>query len=693
MKPPEGQWILVVDDDPVFSGLLSDLLTLGGYSTLEASTYAEANEALTYGEPALAIVDYKLPDLDGVTFITNVRNAGKNFPIIFLSAVWCDIGLFNRLRNVLKVSLILQKPIEPKLFMAQIHDVLPRAADAGKMLATVGDDYRRGSADSSVYNLPLKHSDAVAQALAKAKQAFAVELPERVSKLSELVQNAKLNNCPPHMVKDAADEAHKLKGSSSSFGYKGLSTMAAKVEHLLANLETDGGSMSELMWSEINRYLSDSGAFAAAAAEAGGAPVALTASGGKRILLFAADEALCREMSGAISGELIEVIGACDLKSALAQAEDHRVQAVAIDVSGCDLAHAKELVAKLRKRTGYELLPVIAFTEPDCSVSAAQLLELGASTVLKRPFSLKEFELAMRAALDRYDPEKVRILTLDDDSSITNFIESILTPEGISVRAHHEPINVLDVLESFKPDAMLVDVVMPGVSGYDVCRMVRDQEQWADLPILFLTSKIDPEGRSFAFQAGASDFLAKPIIAQELLVRVKSHVENSPRTKSKRDRDPVTGLIQRAALEKQLSDMLDAAQKSRQPLVLAILEIDNFDKVHGKFGIPGTRDAFALVGSSLIPRFRAEDIKAQLGNIFMLAFYGKTTAEVEPALGSVCDEIRQIKLSPRGEDSFSISVTFGLSQLFADTSQGHELLGIALENLRSAQQALTKPHR
>jgi diguanylate cyclase (GGDEF)-like protein len=312
---------------------------------------------------------------------------------------------------------------------------------------------------------------------------------------------------------------------------------------------------------------------------------------------------------------------------------------------------------------------------------------------LEKPFGAKAFEAAVKFAFYRHDPELLRVLTVDDDTAITNFVGLILSPEGIHVRALHEPIKILEVLEEFQPDAVLLDVTMPGVSGYDVCRMLREHEQWSDLPILFLTSRSDAEGRGLAFQAGASDFLAKPILSQELLVRVRSQIDQSQRVRRRLDRDPVTRLIQRVALEKQLEATVGAAQQSKEPMVLCLLEIDALDEVHGKFGVAGTKQAFALVGSTLLARFRSEDIKAQLGNLFIVAFPGKTAAEVEPAVQLLSEELRHHKLTTVDRYNFNISVSFGLAELFVDTGKGIELLGIALDKLRIAQKALTSKIR
>jgi DNA-binding response OmpR family regulator len=96
-------------------------------------------------------------------------------------------------------------------------------------------------------------------------------------------------------------------------------------------------------------------------------------------------------------------------------------------------------------------------------------------------------------------------------------IDRIMANLSIKVSILNNPINILDSLEKLHPDILLLDVVMPGLSGYDIARIVRATEKWAHLPIIFLTAKGDDQSREAALQAGGNDFLVKPIIPADLL--------------------------------------------------------------------------------------------------------------------------------------------------------------------------------
>src|ERR1700735_2165234 len=119
-------YILVLEDDPAFRGLLTAILSARGYRVLEARSAREADNVLREHSPELVICDYRLPGIDGAAWITKFREAGYKTPIVFLTGNWCDGDTFNRLRSLLRVSLILQKPIIPELFLEQIEPLLPK---------------------------------------------------------------------------------------------------------------------------------------------------------------------------------------------------------------------------------------------------------------------------------------------------------------------------------------------------------------------------------------------------------------------------------------------------------------------------------------------------------------------------------------------------------------------------------------
>src|SRR5271170_4740201 len=120
--------ILLVDDDPSFRSLVTDIFRKRGIVVVGAESAVEASTLIGLSDPILALVDYKMPDWDGIAWVTRIREDGRKFPVVLLSSTWIDKKTFTWLRNLLKVALVLHKPIEPELFVQQIEGLIPARA-------------------------------------------------------------------------------------------------------------------------------------------------------------------------------------------------------------------------------------------------------------------------------------------------------------------------------------------------------------------------------------------------------------------------------------------------------------------------------------------------------------------------------------------------------------------------------------
>jgi adenylate cyclase len=114
-----------------------------------------------------------------------------------------------------------------------------------------------------------------------------------------------------------------------------------------------------------------------------------------------------------------------------------------------------------------------------------------------------------------------RILVVDDVPENLRLLEAVLTPHGYDVVSAGDGLAAHELVESAKPDLVLLDVVMPQMDGYAVCRRLREREETAVLPVIMITSSIGPE-KTKAIEAGADDFIPKPFNHHELLTRVRS---------------------------------------------------------------------------------------------------------------------------------------------------------------------------
>lgn len=104
-------------------------------------------------------------------------------------------------------------------------------------------------------------------------------------------------------------------------------------------------------------------------------------------------------------------------------------------------------------------------------------------------------------------------------------MSEMLTSRGYKVRSANSGEMALISIELKMPDLVLLDIRMPGMDGYEVCRRLREDPAIKELPVIFLSALDEVEGRSKAFQAGGSDFTNKPVVQDELHARVRTQLE------------------------------------------------------------------------------------------------------------------------------------------------------------------------
>ncbi len=120
---------------------------------------------------------------------------------------------------------------------------------------------------------------------------------------------------------------------------------------------------------------------------------------------------------------------------------------------------------------------------------------------------------------------RAEILLVDDQDKNLQVLGSYLYRDGYEVVFANSGEQALEVVKSGAPDLILLDVMMPGMDGYDVCRRLKSDPKTAGIPVIFITARIAAEDILAGFEAGGQDYIAKPVKPQELLARVKTHVE------------------------------------------------------------------------------------------------------------------------------------------------------------------------
>jgi DNA-binding response OmpR family regulator len=121
-----------------------------------------------------------------------------------------------------------------------------------------------------------------------------------------------------------------------------------------------------------------------------------------------------------------------------------------------------------------------------------------------------------------------RIVVVDDEPAVGAAVRDLLVPEGIQVDTPADPESALPELLRSAPDLVILDVNMPGMSGWELCALLRRQTATREIPVLFLTGRREVRDRITAMQVGGSDYLSKPFGADDLRRKVKSLLKRRP---------------------------------------------------------------------------------------------------------------------------------------------------------------------
>ena len=137
--------------------------------------------------------------------------------------------------------------------------------------------------------------------------------------------------------------------------------------------------------------------------------------------------------------------------------------------------------------------------------------------------------------------DSIDVLLVDDDDIIVTTLERCLRRENFTVKSAHSGMQALQLLRRQVPKVVLLDVMMPGMDGYEVCREIRADKKLSALPIIFLTAKTTETDHIIGFKAGGDDYINKPFNSEELVLRLRAMIRRTQDHKksSRRNKDDV----------------------------------------------------------------------------------------------------------------------------------------------------------
>ncbi|MCH8499946.1 MAG: diguanylate cyclase [Marinobacter sp.] len=265
--------------------------------------------------------------------------------------------------------------------------------------------------------------------------------------------------------------------------------------------------------------------------------------------------------------------------------------------------------------------------------------------------------------------EPYRVLVLDDSRAQAKFMETVLKKAGMRAHIITDPMQIIDALDEFSPEIIILDMYMPGCTGMEIARVIRQQDRFHSVPIIYLSAEDDVGKQLQAMSLGGDDFLTKPIDPKHLIATLHNRGRRARSLLALMIRDSLTGLYNHTHTLNLLEQELARAKQKGHGLCFVMLDIDYFKKINDSFGHPIGDRVLRSLSMFLKQRLRKTDHIGRYGGEEFAIILPETS---ESDARSVMNEIRERFSSlkqPAGEQEFSVTFSAGVAAWQGENAQ------------------------
>ena len=293
----------------------------------------------------------------------------------------------------------------------------------------------------------------------------------------------------------------------------------------------------------------------------------------------------------------------------------------------------------------------------------------------------------------------MKVLIIDDDPDALEVAKARLTKEGLDIVCAQGGVLGLKAARNEEPDLILLDLDMPDISGFNVCRSLKADAELCMIPVLFLSGSTTPEDKIIGLDLGAVDYVTKPFDAFELRARVRAAL----RTKHLQDMlfehahiDPLTGLPNRRALMERLQQEWARIERHGGHLSFIMADIDGFKSINDRYGHHIGDKILQQVAGALTGQCREDDLPSRFGgDELAIVVPGETVVKALRLAERCRHEIAKACVAVQHEfvtvtASFGVADTEGVSSLGALMRRSDEALYQAKKRGRNQVQAWTQ---
>jgi diguanylate cyclase (GGDEF)-like protein len=297
------------------------------------------------------------------------------------------------------------------------------------------------------------------------------------------------------------------------------------------------------------------------------------------------------------------------------------------------------------------------------------------------------------------ESSNANILIVDDVEDNVEILEDLLTFDGHNVQSVRSGEAALKRVRESRPDLILLDILMPGMDGFEVCTRLKADESTRDIPVVFVTSMGDIEYKVKGFKVGGVDYINKPFHHAEILVRVNTHItmlrlrrhleEQNAELERLANTDYLTNLYNRRRFFQAAEDEFAGSIRSRNPISISLMDLDFFKRINDTYGHMVGDQVLIHIAKIIRMHCRVSDVAARYG--------GEEFIILHPSIDrqnafQVAERIRKgVEAKPyiSEEDEISVTLSAGVvdTQVRSDVKRIDDILGLADKALYRAKDA------
>jgi len=506
----------------------------------------------------------------------------------------------------------------------------------------------------------------ISEQLAKLQAKYEASIPDRLNNIDQLWQALISSEWDIENLKQLHLTVHSLTGSGANFGYIELSEKARVIESTLSAWEKLTCAPRAEQQSELAEKLRQLPTFATAKHRQNRHSLSATKKSADSatllIYLLEDDTELARSLQIQFShfGYQIEFFAT---KQAIRDRLKHRIpDALIVDIilEGEELA-GTNIIESLRSALPPNTPFIIYSSRSDFKARLAAV-RAGASAYFVKPVDTDALIETLNKLTYQTPDQPYRILVVDDDEVLTKHYSLVLTQAGMKVSVLTNPENILNALNDANPDLLLMDIYMPHCTGIELAQVIRQQEEYIALPIVFLSTETNVIKHIAALRTGGDDFLCKPIDDTHLVESVTCRAARARELKAQMTQDSLTRLLKHAKLKENLVIEMSRATRGNTELSFVMIDIDHFKRVNDQHGhLTGDR-VLKRLASIFRKRLRVIDsIGRYGGEEFAIILPHCDSVSAKTIVDNIREDFSSIEFSGNANDTFTVSFSAGIA--------------------------------